>query len=239
MDAGHVLFQHVASRPDDEIDLAAAALLVAEVEYPGLDVAHYLALLDGMADAVRKRASPPTRPLILQALNHHLYEELGFRGNEEDYYDPKNSFLNEVIDRRVGIPITLSVIYLEVGRRVGLALDGVSFPGHFLVQYRGDDDANVVIDPYHGGIVLEREELEDRLKRALGQETALTAEHLQLASKRQILTRLLNNLRGIYQRGGEHERERGVLERLAILNPQDQRVTEALANLRKRPGESN
>ncbi len=239
MDAGHVLFQHIASRPDDEIDLAAAALLIAEVEYPGLDVAHYLTLLDGMADAVRKRGGPPTADPgpLLAALNHHLYEELGFRGNEEDYYDPKNSFLNEVIDRRIGIPITLSVIYLEVGRRVGLELDGVSFPGHFLVRHGVGE--GIVIDPYHNGLALDREELEERLKRAIGQETQLSPEHLQLASKRNILTRMLNNLRGIYQRSGDLVRERGCLEKLAILNPQDARVSEALVALRRRGGDAN
>jgi regulator of sirC expression with transglutaminase-like and TPR domain len=241
VDAGHVLFQHVASRSDDEIDLAAAALLIAEVEYPGLDVAHYLGLLDGMADVVRARGGAPSggADALLRALNHHLYEELGFRGNEEDYYDPKNSFLNEVIDRRIGIPITLSVIYLEVGRRVGLELDGVSFPGHFLVQHRTDQGAKAVLDPYHGGLALDREELEERLKRAIGQETQLSPEHLQIASKRNILTRMLNNLRGIYQRANDVPRERGCLEKLSILNPQDTRVGEALVALRRRGGEAN
>lgn len=238
-DPAHVLFAHIASRPDDEIDLAAAALLVAEAEYPGLDVAAYLAMLDDMAEAVRRRleADAPA-DATLAALNRYLYEELGFRGNEDDYYDPKNSFLNEVMDRRVGIPITLSVIYLEVGRRLGLELDGVSFPGHFLVKWRAPDRERV-LDPYHGGAELDRDELEDRLRRAIGQETELSDEYLQPANKRQILTRLLNNLRGIYQRSGDATRERAILERLAILNPQDARVSEALDALRQRGGASN
>jgi regulator of sirC expression with transglutaminase-like and TPR domain len=239
MDAGHVLFQHIATRPDDQIDLGAAALLIAESEYPGLDVAHYLAVLDGFADGARRAGGggPPGTPAeALRRLNEHLFHDLGFQGNEQDYYDPKNSFLNEVIDRRIGIPITLSVLYLEVGRRAGLVLDGVSFPGHFLVQQRGPD-GTLVLDPYHGGVSLSREELEERLGRALGAGTKLAAEHLQPASKRQILTRMLNNLRGIYQRSGDPARERAVLERLAILNPQDARVKEALDAMS--PGGSN
>lgn len=236
MDAADVLFQHIATRADEDIDLGAAALLVAEQEYPGLDVAHYLAVLDGFAETARRRAAGGSEPL--KALNEHLFQELGFRGNEQDYYDPKNSFLNEVIDRRIGIPITLSVIYLEVGRRAGLALDGLSFPGHFLVQYTAaaENVAPVVVDPYHAGAQLTKDELEERLRRALGQGSGLAAEHLQPASKRQILTRMLNNLRGIYQRTGDGIRERGVLERLAILNPQDTRVGEALDAIRKPPG---
>jgi regulator of sirC expression with transglutaminase-like and TPR domain len=237
VDAGHVLFQHLASRPDDEIDLAAAALLVAEAEYPGLDVAHYLAALDDMADQVRARLGPG-QDALLRALNHYLYEELGFRGNEEDYYDARNSFLNEVIDRRVGIPITLCVIYLEVGRRLGLELQGVSFPGHFLVALR-TPEGDRVLDPYHGGVELDREELQDLLHRAASPQAELKPEHLQQASKKQILTRLLNNLRGIYHRSGDAARERAVLERLAILNPQDAAVAEALAALGKGEGKAN
>src|SRR5262245_30811084 len=160
---------------------------------------------------------------LLRALNQHLFEDLGFRGNQDDYYDPKNSFLNEVIDRRVGNPITLSVVYMEVGRRLALPLEGVSFPGHFLVKYR-TPEGDLLLDPYHSGMALSRSELEQRLERAFGKKTTLQPSHLQTATKRQILTRMLNNLRGIYQQVGDAPRERGVLERLAILNPQDERV---------------
>jgi len=242
VEATWVLFAHVAQRPEDEIDLGAAGLLIAEAEYPGLDVAHYLSVLDAMADGARTRAARDDEdddPLhLLRALNQHLFEELGFRGNQDDYYDPKNSFLNEVIDRRVGNPITLSVVYLEVGRRVGLPLEGVSFPGHFLVKYR-TPEGDLLLDPYHGGMALSRSELEQRLERAFGKKTTLQPTHLQTATKRQILTRMLNNLRGIYQQVGDVPRERGVLERLAILNPQDERVGEALAVLRRGRGEVN
>jgi len=233
MDAGSVLFAHVAQRPDDEIDLGAAALLVAEPEYPDLDVGHYLGMLDSMAEAVKKRVGHNAPTALLGGLRNYLFDELGFRGNDEDYYDPKNSFLNEVLDRRVGIPITLSIVFLEVGWRLGLTLQGVSFPGHFLVRLEQDGDEQM-LDPYHGGVALGPEELEERLKQAMGQSAELAAEHTQSASKRQVLTRMLNNLRGIYQRLGDGERELAVLQKLAILNPKDDRVGEALEALRKR-----
>jgi regulator of sirC expression with transglutaminase-like and TPR domain len=247
VEAAWVLFAHIAQRSEEDIDLGAAGLLIAEAEYPGLDVAHYLSVLDSMAEGGRSRAARELKdddedgkdPLhLLRALNQHLFEDLGFRGNQDDYYDPKNSFLNEVIDRRVGIPITLSVVYMEVGRRLGLPLEGVSFPGHFLVKYK-TPEGDLLLDPYHGGVALSRAELEQRLERAFGKKTSLAPTHLQTASKRQILTRMLNNLRGIYQQGNDPSRERGVLERLAILNPQDERVGEALAVLRRGRGEVN
>jgi regulator of sirC expression with transglutaminase-like and TPR domain len=231
-DPAHVLFAHLAQRSDEDIDLAAAALLIAEPEYPGLDVAHYLAMIDAMADVVRRRGAR-TPDAMLAEVTHYLFEELGFRGNDDDYYDPKNSFLNEVLDRRVGIPITLSLVLIEVGRRLGLELHGVSFPGHFLVRYVSSD-GDRVLDPYHGGVALDQDEIEDRLRQALGQGAVLLPEHLQISTRKQVLTRMLNNLRGIYQRKGDAERELAALEKLAVLNPKDERVTEAADLLRKR-----
>ena len=116
-------------------DLAAGALLIAAHEYPALDVAAYLAQLNDMADVLRRRLRPDIGPSdTVIALNHYLFDELGFRGNAADYYDPRNSFLNDVLERRLGIPISLSVLYIAVGRRLGLPLEGVSFPSHFLVR---------------------------------------------------------------------------------------------------------
>ncbi|MBI4509574.1 MAG: hypothetical protein HY698_08045 [Deltaproteobacteria bacterium] len=237
MDPAYLLFAHVARRPEAELDLAAAALLIAEPEYASLDVAHYVERLDEMAEAIRGHGmSGPGR--VVGALNKYLFDDLGFRGNEDDYYDPRNSFLNEVLDRRVGIPITLSVVYIEVGRRLGLDLHGVSFPGHFLVKQRLGSEEKI-LDPYHGGVYLEREDLVDRLERAIGQDVQLADEHLVTATKRQILTRMLNNLRGIYHRVEDVARERGALERLVILNPGDERLVEALLEIRRITGEGN
>src|SRR5262245_30254210 len=126
-------WQDIAERPEQDIELAEAALAIAAEEYRGLDIPHYLARIDEMAGALRQRLRRDigvTDTII--ALNHYLFEELGFAGNAADYYDPRNSYLNDVLDRKLGIPITLSIVYMEVGQRVGLALRGVSFPGHFL-----------------------------------------------------------------------------------------------------------
>ncbi|MSP17361.1 MAG: hypothetical protein EXR73_12275 [Myxococcales bacterium] len=217
MDAGHLLFAHAVRRDERAIDLGAAALLVAEPEYPALDVARYGDLLDIFADGALGSVQRGESPRL--ALARHLHGELGFAGNETDYYDPRNSFFNEVLDRRVGIPITLSLLHLEVGRRMGLSVEGVAFPGHFLVRYLGvaGDHDEVVVDPYHGGIALDQSALVDRLRRVAGQGATLTASHLARAGKRQILARLLNNLRGVYQRSGDAQREQSVVERLELL----------------------
>ena len=127
--------KQLAEGPEEDLDLAEAALLIAQHEYPQLDVAGYLRRLDEFAGTVRQRLRPHVLPeQIIAAMNYFLYKEQGFAGNSDDYYDPRNSFLNEVIDRRLGIPITLSIIYMELGRRLGLLFQGISFPGHFLVK---------------------------------------------------------------------------------------------------------
>lgn len=226
MDAGWILFNHLANRPDDELDLLGASLVIAEPEYPQLDIGHYVAVVDGMARAVQARVAlakaasdGAQRGLdVVRAVNTLLFEELGYRGNHEDYYDPRNSFVNEVLERRTGIPITMSLLVMEVTRRAGVPLQGVSFPGHFLVKY-DTPGGDLLFDPFHGGVALSRADLEERLERAFGRKTTLSPSHLAGASRRQILTRILNNLRGIYQRRGDAGRERAALERIAILNP--------------------
>src|SRR2546430_2404900 len=129
------LFAHMLARTDDEIDLAQAALLLAEPEYPGLDIPHYIGVLDRLrAEAARALGGVALGVLAARRLLGLLYEELGFRGNDKDYYDPRNSFLNEVLERRTGIPISLAVVVTEVARRAGVEAQGISFPGHFLVR---------------------------------------------------------------------------------------------------------
>ena len=161
------------------------------------------------------------------ALNDFLFADLGFRGNADDYYDPRNSYLNEVVDRRRGIPITLSVLYLEIGRRVGLPLEGVSFPGHFMVRLplRG---GTLVLDPFSGGAPQSEDELRARLKRVIprvaGASTvppeALPLDpFLEPAGNRQILARLLRNLKGIYREKDEPERMLAVLDRMLLVAP--------------------
>ena len=163
--AGWEQFVELARCHDDEIDLAAAAFLIAATEYPQLDIAHELGVLDSLSAGAAKRFSEEPEPLYcLNTLSEYLFDEVGFRGNPDDYYDPRNSFLNEVLSRRLGIPITLSLVCIEVGKRLDIPLLGVGMPGHFLLRHR--DDESLFIDPFHGGILLSEEECAQRMKQA-------------------------------------------------------------------------
>lgn len=220
-------FAQLLEAEDSRLDLARASLMIAQDPYPGLDVEHYLAELELLAHRLRAQVpgtEPPEERVI--ALNSFLFADLGYAGNSDAYYDPRNSYLNEVMDRRVGIPITLSILYMELGRRIGLPLEGVSFPGHFLVRLklrRG----TLVLDPFTGGAPLSAEELRERLKRVAppGSTGKLSVAELPLeqflepASKKQILSRLLRNLKGVYLARDEPERALEVLNRMLIVNP--------------------
>lgn len=233
-----VLFAHLVDRPDDEIDLEVAALLLGDWEYPGLDVERYTTALDRMAEQVNAMPRDGEEFAEVRSLNRVLFAKLGFRGNMDDYYDPRNSFLNEVIDRRTGIPISLSVVYLAVAWRLDINACGVSFPGHFLVRVDEDDDA-LVLDPYHMGLSLDPDELRDRLRTVEGASAELTPEHLRPASKREILTRMLANLAGIYRREGDVPRAVQVVERMLILEPDNEPLERELATLYRRAGRLN
>lgn len=215
-------WKDIAAGPEEEIDLAEAALVIAAEEYRGLDIPAYLARFDEMAAALRRRLRRDIATAeALIALNRYLFDELGFSGNAADYYDPRNSFLNEVLDRRLGIPITLSVIYLEIGRRVGLALHGVSFPGHFLVKCAVRDGA-VVLDPYARGASLSLEDLQQRLRVLRGGSVTspeVVRHMLSAAKKREILARMLRNLKGIYLQRRDMSRALRAAERLIALAP--------------------
>jgi len=215
-------FAQLVSGPEEELDLAEAALLIAQEEHPELDVAAYLRRLDGLAAAVRARLPEAPEPAdIIHSLNIQLFGEEGLAGNESEYYDPRNSFLNEVLDRKRGIPITLSVIYLEVGRRLGLPLAGVGFPGHFLVKYSGAD-GELVLDPFAGGVTLSREELAQKLRRMYGDANPFLAQIPQLlapASKKEILLRMLHNLKGIYLQQNDFTRALAAIDRILLVTP--------------------
>src|SRR5581483_2102597 len=172
----------VLERPEDDINLAEAALLMAADEYPSLDVSTYLQRLDELAAGVRGRLPADA-----------TFEEQGFTGNTDDYYDPRNSFLNEVLDRKLGIPITLSILYIEIGRRIGLTFQGISFPGHFLVKSE-TDVGDIVLDPFSGGVALSEKDLVQRLRERFGEENAPPAPLaplLRAAGKKEILLRML------------------------------------------------
>lgn len=214
--------------PESELDLAEAALLIAAEEYPQLVVAAYLRRLDLLAERVRDRLNGESAPLlVLQELNRVLFEEEEFRGNADAYYDPRNSFLNDVLDRRLGIPISLSVVHLEVGWRLGLPLEGVGFPGHFLVRYAGGA-ARILVDAFEGGRLRFEDEAQELLDRVYGGMVRLRPEFLAPATKKQILSRMLSNLKGIYVNAKDDVRALAVIERILLLRP------DATAELRDR-----
>jgi regulator of sirC expression with transglutaminase-like and TPR domain len=221
-------FAELLARDETEIDLARACLLIAADAYPGLDVEGYLGEIERFGVRLRGRLAPgaAVEERVI-ALNQFLFDELGFSGNARDYYDPRNSYLNEVLDRRTGIPITLSILYLEIGRRTGLALEGVSFPGHFLVRLRLRG-AMLVLDPFSGGEALSETDLRTRLARVIpeGATGGAPVDSLPLdpflepAGKRQILARLLRNLKGIYREADQRQRLLEVLNRMLVVAPE-------------------
>ena len=229
-------FESLVRSEDARIDLARACLVIAQDAYPGLDVERYLGEIERMAIRLRARlAGGAGAEERVIALNEFLFEDLGYRGNTSAYYDPRNSYLNEVIDRRTGIPITLSIVYMELGRRAGLPLEGISFPGHFLVRLRLRG-GTLVLDPFAGGAPQSEDELRERLQRVIpeGLSGGVPVSQLPLeqflepASNRQILSRLLRNLKGIYRDSDKPERMLEVLNRMLIVSP------EASGELRER-----
>ncbi len=219
MDRLYQSFIRTVQCPDDEIDLGRAALAIAHSEYPNLDIESYVSRMDGLASAVQDRAGEEADCYrLIAAINYTLFRVEGFSGNRDDYYDLKNSFLNEVMERKQGIPITLSVLYMEVARRVGLELQGVGFPGHFLVKHVGEEE-EIVIDPFRRGEVCCTEELEEMLDDIYRGKLAFRPEFLSPVSKKQILRRMLNNLKAIYLRQGDLLKGLSVVERLLILEP--------------------
>ncbi len=206
------------SRPDPEIDLARAALVIARGEYPKLDVGAYLNRLEGLARRARSSHGAADHLGQLHRVRECLFEEEGFAGNTEDYSDPRNSYLNEVLDRRLGIPITLSLVLIDVGRRLGLDMEGIGLPGHFVTGARVGGE-HVLLDPFNGGTILTGEACGEVVARALGRRIELTAEHFLPVSNRQFLTRVLNNLKGSYWRREAWDKVVAVIDRLIILNP--------------------
>jgi len=214
-----LIFARLVSRPEPTIDLAEAALLIAKEEYPDLEVARYLSRLDALAAEVRDRVgNGPDAHRLIASLGDYLFKEQGFRGNTSDYYDPRNSFLNDVLDRRMGIPITLSTVYMEVGRRLGARLHGVGMPGHFLVKYVGPGE-EVVIDPFNGGTIVSPSDCQRLLDRISGGKLAFEPRFLSVLGARKILARMLSNLKMIYFNSQAYAKALSVVDRLLILDP--------------------
>lgn len=213
--------RELVDAPPESVCLAEAALQIASSEYPALDPALCLDQIQAWADRIRAGLRIGAGvPEVIGAMNFLLFQELGFRADQDNYYDPRNSFLNEVLERRRGIPISLSILYIAVGRRLGLDLKGVSFPGHFLVKCPVDGGV-VVIDPYYGGITLSLEDLQSRLREFRGGEVsrAIVSELLVAAAPREVMVRMLRNLKAIYLRERQLSQALAAIEWIVALEP--------------------
>ncbi len=203
----------------DPVPLDEAVLAIAQEEYPDLDAGAVLARLDRLGERVRARAPARERAAsLLSALRWVLVEEEGLHGDERDYHDPRNSFLNEVLERKVGIPISLSVVWMEVARRAGLRLDGVGFPGHFLTKYASPGGIEIFVDAFHRGELLSADECVARYRARTGGRD-LDRRYLEAVTPRQILARTLHNLRRIYLERKDDVRAWWVLDRILMLAP--------------------
>ena len=206
-------------QPDEQIDLAKAALYIAQEEYPDLDVDAYMNALDVMAAEVEERLPVERYPLrIIQSLNKYLYDDLGYKGNTSDYYDPRNSYLNEVIDRHTGIPITLSLVYLEIARRLDFPMVGIGMPGHFLIRPEFED-TGIFVDAFNQGEILFEQDCEQRLAQIYGHPVPLQPMFLQPVSPRQLLVRMLTNLKFIYLNRKDLARALAAVEYILLLLP--------------------
>jgi regulator of sirC expression with transglutaminase-like and TPR domain len=212
-------FAALCAAADGKIPLAEAALTLAADEYPGLDAAAYLRRLDDLGRLARARLTGDTgADGAVTALNALLFLEQGFRGNREDYYDPRNSFINDVLDRRLGIPITLSVVYIEVAARAGVTVRGIGLPGHFIVRLERHGTARL-LDPFDAGTLLGEGDCHDLIRRVRGADVPFDPAYLAPVTTRQILARMLLNLKGIYTRLRDWPRVLRTVDRLLVLSP--------------------
>jgi len=211
--------EEILARPDREVNLAEAALLVAAEEYQDLDVRSYLVRLDEMGVALRRRLDEGPRPeRAIMALNRYLFQEEGFHGNTEQYSAARNSYLHEVLDRRIGIPITLSTVYMEVARRAGLEVEGVGLPGHFVVRVQLPSRA-LLVDPFHDGSLLTERDCQERLDRIFDGKVKLEPKMLRPCRRKEMLERILRNLKAIYLRDEDKHRALRVVDLLVRIQP--------------------
>jgi len=212
-------FYQEIQQPDEHIDLAKAALYIAQEEYPNLDPEEYLNALDTMADELQERLPSSRYPLrMIQSINQYLYNDLGFAGNQQDYSDPRNSFINDVIERRLGIPITLALVYIEVARRIDFPMVGIGMPGHFLI--RPDiPDIEIFVDAFNSGEIIFAQDCQEKLSEIYQQPVTLQPEFLAVVSHRQFLARMLTNLKYIYLQQQQLEKTLAAVERILLLFP--------------------
>ena len=205
--------------PDEDISLAEAALCVSGLEYPDLDVAQYISALESLATSAESRMSDVDGPReTAKRLGQFLALGEGFQGNLEDYYDPQNSCLNRVLDRRMGIPITLSIVYMEVGRLLGLSLYGIGLPGHFVLRV-GPPQWDLYLDPFNEGRVMDRTGCRRIVEELFQGRFPFRDEFLEPLSRRRILVRVLSNLKGIYQEKGDIPRAIAAADHVDMIEP--------------------
>jgi len=222
---------------DEQIDLLKASLTIAKLEYPELDVEDYRRRVGALADRVKARVGRLTDSLeTLSIINEVLFGDEGFKGNAGDYYDPKNSFFNDVLDRKLGIPITLSVLYMEVARRAGIPVFGVGMPGHFLLKFYEVDGRELFLDAYNSGRLLSPEDCQEKLTEIYNGQIPLDAKFLSPVSRRQILTRMLNNLRSIYMTNRLLKKALAVIDLILVIYPRSSDDVKQRAMLRYQLG---
>jgi len=219
-------FEALIAGEDAAINLAQAALLIANEEYPDLDIGHYMAKLDYLTQQVRRELGPSNVDIVqqlpqervIEAMNRVLFDQEHFHGNTGDYYNPCNSFLNDVLEQRTGIPISLSLLYMEVGRRLGVQIEGIGLPWQFVVRC-SLPGGMIYIDPYESGRVLSEQECRERVTRVLKGKVSFDPRWLEPVSHRQLLVRLLSNLKYIYFRQGDYLRALSICDRILLLMP--------------------
>jgi regulator of sirC expression with transglutaminase-like and TPR domain len=214
-------FERLVKRPEPAFDLARAALLIAAESNPNVDVDGHLHTLDSWAEQLRGILDPEWNNLQkLARLRNFVFEVLRFRGDHEDYYSPSNSMLNEVMERRLGVPLTLSIIFMELGWRVGIPFEGVGFPGHFLVRLTGEP-RDLLLDPFRDGMSVHEEDCRRMLEEISGGKLELSGDHLHSITKHDMIVRLLMNLKGAYLRADDDEGALGAVEKLLVLRPEN------------------
>ena len=213
------LFAEMVNQVDEDIDLAKAALYIAGIEYRGLDVEHYVNTLDSLAEGAGEYVVPEDDlGARVNHLSEHLFLRQGFRGNEEDYYDPRNSYLNEVLDRRKGIPITLSLVYIEVARRLGMVFEGIGLPGHFVIR-TGPPEQELYVDVFSKGEIMSRSDCEGIVRNLFHGRVPFQDEYLRPYTKREYLTRILTNLKHNHVRAEDYHRGISDADLIAVMNP--------------------
>jgi regulator of sirC expression with transglutaminase-like and TPR domain len=214
------MFSEIAAIEEESFPLDRAALALALGEYPGLDATEYLRRLDTLAARVGVLVGIDRTPVnYIENINEVLFVQEGLRGNSEDYYDPRNSYINQVLDRKLGIPVSLSIVYIEVARRIDFPVQGVGFPGHFLAKHVSDG-REIIIDPFNMGKILTANDCQELLdKLQSGKEEALNSSMLQPMEKRAIITRLLYNLKGIYMQKEQYNQALSIIDKILLLNP--------------------